>query len=89
MRVLKLAGALVAVALAALVVYETVDATGDSTAWQVVGSVFAVLTIATLLTLALVAVRPNAPPRTIAVLLVVSAPVLLVLWCCAMLLYTA
>ena len=88
MRVLKAVGAVVALALAVLVAYETLDASGDSAAWQAAGTVFAVLSIATLLTLAMVALRRTPPPRTIAVLLVVSAPVLLVLWFCAMLLYT-
>jgi hypothetical protein len=89
MRALRIVGALVALALAALVAYETLDAGGDSAAWQAASTVFAVLSVATLLTLALIGVRPGDPPRTIAVLLAVSAPLLLVLWFCAMLFYTS
>ncbi len=85
---MRILGAVIALALAALVAYETLDAGGDSTAWQIAGTVFAVLSVATLLTLAMIAVRRTPPPRTVIVLLVSSVPVLLLLWFLAMLFYT-
>ena len=38
---MRIVGAIVALALAALVTYETLDASGDSAGWQVAGTVFA------------------------------------------------
>lgn len=86
---MRIVGAIVALALAALVAYETLDAGGDSAGWQFASTVFAVLSVATLLTLAMIAVRRTSPPRTVVVLLVSSLPALLVLWFLAMLFYTS
>lgn len=85
---MRIVGALVALALAVLVAYETLDAGGDSSGWRLASTFFAVLSVATLLTLAMIALRRTTPPRTIVVLLVSSVPALLVLWFFAMLFYT-
>jgi hypothetical protein len=84
----RIVGAFVALALAVLVAHETLVTDGDSTGWQIVSTVFAVLSVATLLTLAMIAVRRTPPPRTVVVLLISSVPTLLLLWFLAMLFYT-
>lgn len=86
---MRILGAFVAVALAVLVAHVTLVTDGDSAAWQIVSTIFAVLSIATLLTLAMIAVRRTTPPRTVVVLLVASLPTLLLMWFLAMLFYTS